>query len=379
MNFYNDFDNCQGSVIDSLKLLLYKRHENIFDRIDFEDDTIYQEPLLYTYVTQQDDIWLDAIIYGFERNPKDRILVFSNKNGIIYIPKIGYFHTEKVADRLYLEKNNSKFSIKDEKNVEVFFRYEPLYFLDEGIELVKTQHPLFENLFKNTSDTVVEVNIDKTYSKHISHFNTALKIIKENNYDYFSLIKKAVKKVMIYEGEPYSFAAIQAHNMIFLNADDENDEVFFLDHILHEGAHVIFNTLTYDSKMELFTVPFKTNLSVITKDETDHGELYGRFHGMFTQSNINQCMEICINKNSFRGKQHRELLGRFSSNMKRFKSGVEKFNIPELYKDEGEKWYSFFSSRYNELYIRNEKLVNSFDVSNQPYVFSYEIFDKTNP
>ena len=379
MNFYNDFDNCQGSVIDSLKLLLYKRHENIFDRIDFEDDTIYQEPLLYTYVTQQDDIWLDAIIYGFEKNPKDRILVFSNKNGIIYFPKVGYFHTEKIADRLYLEKNNSTFSIKDEKNVEVFFRYEPLYFLDEGIELVKTQHPLFENLFKNTSDIVVEVNIDKTYSKHISHFNTALKIIKENNYDYFSLIKKAVKKVMIYEGEPYSFAAIQAHNMIFLNAHDENDEVFFLDHILHEGAHVIFNTLTYDSKIELFTVPFKTNLSAITKDENDHGELYGRFHGMFTQSNINQCMEICIDRNVFSGKQHRELLGRFSSNMKRFRAGVDRFNIRELYKEDGQKWYDFFFKRYEEIYFRNENLINSFNVSNQPYVFSYEIFDKTNP
>lgn len=379
MNFYNDFDNCQGSVIDSLKLLLYKRHENIFDRIDFEDDTIYQEPLLYAYITQQDDTWLDAVIYGFERNPKDRIFVVSNKNGIIYIPKVGYFHTEKIAEKLYLEKDNSTFSIKDEKNVEVFFRYEPLYFLDEGIELIKTQHPLFENLFKNISDIVVDVNIDKTYSKHISHFNTALKIIKENNYDYFSLIKKAVKKVMIYEGEPYSFAAIQAHNMVFLNAHDENDEVFFLDHILHEGAHVIFNTLTYDSKIELFTVPFKTNLSAITKDESDHGELYGRFHGMFTQSNINYCMEICVNQNIFSGKQHRELLGRFSSNMSRFKSGVDKFNIPELYKEEGKKWYGFFSMRYNELYDRNEKLINTFDISNQPYVFSYEIFDKTNP
>lgn len=379
MNFYNDFDNCQGSVIDSLKLLLYKRHENIFDRIDFEDDTIYQEPLLYTYVTQQDDIWLDAIIYGFERNPKDRILVFSNKNGIIYIPKVGYFHTEKIAEKLYLEKDNNVFSIKDEKNNEVFFRYEPLYFLDEGIELVKTQHPLFENLFKNTSDIVVDVNIDKTYSKHINHFNTALKIIKENNYDYFTLIKKAVKKVMIYKGEPYSFAAIQAHNMVFLNAHDENDEVFFLDHILHEGAHVIFNTLTYNSKMELFTVPFKTNLSVITKDENDHGELYGRFHGMFTQSNINQCMEVCIDRNVFSGKQHRELLGRFSSNMKRFRAGVDRFNIRELYKEDGQKWYDFFFKRYEEIYFRNESLINSFNVSNQPYVFSYEIFDKANP
>lgn len=379
MNFYNDFDNCQGSVIDSLKLLLYKRNEGIFERIDFEDDSIYQEPLLYSYVTQQDDIWLDSIIYGYEKKPKEKIIVFSNKKGIVYIPNVGYFYTDRIAQKLFLEKMDGIFLIKDQQNLEVPYRYEALFFLDENIELVKTQHPLFESLFRNNLDIIVDVDIDETHSKHINHINIALQIIKEYNPDYFGLIKKAIKKVMIYEGEPYSFAAIQAHNMIFLNAHDENDEVFFLDHILHEGAHVIFNALTYNSKIELFTVPFKTNLSEITKEKGDHGELYGRFHGMFTQANINLCLETCISKNVFIGKKNKELLGRFSSNMKRFKAGVNKFNIPTLYKEEGKKWYNFFSLRYNDIYIRNEKLIDSFDVSNQPYVFSYEIFNETNP
>lgn len=379
MNFYNNFDNCQEAVIDSLKLLLYQRHENIFDRIDFENDAIYQEPLLFAYITQSNDDWLDSIIYGYEKIPKDKISVFSNNKGIIYIPQIGYFYTDRFSQKLYLEKNNENFIIKDDNNFEVFFKFEPLFFLDENIELIKTQHPLLESLFKNNSETVVDVKIDEIYYKHIEHFNVALEKIKETSNEYFNLIKKAVKKVIIYNGEPYSFAAIQAHNMIFLNANTNDNEIFFLDHILHEGAHVIFNTLTYNSKMDLFTVPFKTQLSTITKDESDHGELYGRFHGMFTQSNINQCMEICIEKNVFEGRQHKELLGRFSSNMKRFKSGIDKFNISGLYQEEGKKWYNFFSKRYNEIYDRKKDLINSYNVSNQPYVFSYEVFDKTNP
>ena len=378
MNFYNDFDNCQCNVIDSLKLLLYRRHENIFDRIDFNNDSIYLEPLLYSYVTQQDNNWLDSIIYGYEKTPKERIMVFSNKKGIIYIPNIGYFNTNRLSQTLFLETHNKIFSIKDDDNKDVEFEFEPLFFLNENIELVKTQHPLFESLFKNSTEVIVDVNIEETFSQHIDHFNIALTAIKENAFDYYNLIKKCVKKVMIYDGEPYSFAAIQAHNMIFLNANSENDEIFFLDHILHEGAHVIFNTLTYNSKIELFTVPFKTLLSTITQDETDHGELYGRFHGMFTQSNINPCMETCIDKNVFSGRQHRELMGRFSSNMKRFKSGIDKFNIPHLYKKEGAIWYNFFTNRYTELYNRKKDLINFFDVSTQPYVFSYKIFDETN-
>ena len=379
MDYFKTFDENQGNVIDSLKMLLYQRHSDIFERLDFENDSIYLEPLLYSYVTQDDEIWLDSIIYGYETNPKSLIPIFTNKKGIVYIPKIGYFRTTRISEQLFLEKLNGNYQIKDANNSVISYNFEPIIFLNDGIELIKTQHPLFENLFLNNKNVVVDVDIDNCFDKHLNHFNNALQVMKDNYSEYFNLIKKAVNKVMMYDGEPYSFAAIQAHNMIFLNCKDENDEIFFLDHILHEGAHVIFNTLTYDSKIDLFTFPFKTDLSVVTKDENEHGELYGRFHGMFTQSNINPCMEICIDRNIFTGKQHRELLGRFSSNMTRFKAGVDKFNIPHLYKEEGRKWYEFFNKRYNELYIRKNELVNSFDISNQPYVFSYEIFDKTNP
>ena len=351
--FYNDFDNCQGNVIDSLKMLLYQRHEDIFERLDFDNDNVFLEPLLFSYITQENNDWLDSIIYGYEKNPKQKIIVFTNKNGVIYIPQIGYFYTDQKSTQLLLGKSN-EFYLRDiNNNNEIPYRFEPIKLLNENIELVKTQHPLFESFFVS-NDIVVDVEIENCYDKHILHFNNALNVIKEYYPGYFSLIKKSVKKVMIYDGHPNSFAAIQAHNMIFINAHDENDEIFFLDHILHEGAHVIFNTLTYHSKIELFTVPFKTILSDITKDDRDHGEIYGRFHGMFTQSNINTCMETCINEKVFHGKQHKELLGRFSSNMKRFRAGIEKFNIPNIYKEEGKLWYEFFTKRYNSLYEKNE-------------------------
>lgn len=378
MDFYNNFNACHEGVIDSLKMLLYQRHEDIFDRLDFEDDSIYQEPLLYAYVTQEDDKWLDSIIYGYEKNKKDRIVIFSNEKGIIYIPKIGYFNTNRKSEELFLEEQDEAHIIRDASSKEIDYIFNPLIFLDEGIELIKTMHPILTGLFLNAQNQIVDVDIDGCYKKHIKHFNNALSVIREHFNQYFTLIKKSVKKILIYDGEPYSFAAIQAHNMIFLNAHDDNDEIFFLDHILHEGAHVIFNTLTYNSKMELFKVPFRTQLSEITKDSSDHGELYGRFHGMFTQSNINPCMEICIDNNIFTGKQHHELLGRFSSNMKRFRSGIEKFNISNLYNEEGELWYNLFTQCYQNLYKRKKELVESFDVSNQPYVFSYEIFKNKN-
>lgn len=376
--FYNDFDICLTKTIDSLKLLLYKRHSDIFERLDFDDDDIYQDPLLFAYVTQKDDKWLDYLIYGYEKNPKKKIEVFTNKKGIIYISKIGYFITNLISCELILENKNGRFILFDSSGNNVNFNFEPIFYLAEQIELIKTHHPLLECMFVNNDGEIVDVEINNIAEKHIDHFNNSLAIIKKHYFDYFTLLIKNVKKVLMYHGEPYSFASIQGHNMIFLNVSNEDDEIFFLDHILHEGSHVVFNTLTYDTKIDLFTIPFKSPISDFTKNPQDHGEVYGRFHGMFTQSNINICFETCIENNIFNTRQNHELLGRFSSNMKRFNASVEKFNLPLLYKEEGLKWYTFFKNRCAELTKRNRETIYSLDVSNQPYVFSYEIFNKTN-
>lgn len=378
MDFYKNFDSCQGSVIDSLKILLYQRHENIFERIDFEDDRIYLEPLLFAYIMQEEDNWLDSIIYGYEKNPKSKIQVFTNNTGTVYIPQIGYFHTKEIDKELFLESKNNIFSITDNTEREVSHSFEPILFLDEEIEVVKCQHPLLKKLFLDNKDEMIEVEIEKTYAKHIEHANKAISLIKKHFPTYFEVIKKTIKKVMIFDGMPNSFAAIHAHNMIFLNAHDENNEVFFLDHILHESAHVVFNTLTYDSKFNLFNYPFDTKFSEITGDINEHGDLYSRFHGLFTFVIINNCLEMVIDRKALQEKKSEEIIGRFSLNMKRFRTGINMFNIPNLLTEEGEGWYKLFTNTFNQIYDRKNSLINSIDVSNQSYVFSFTLLKEVN-
>lgn len=378
MDFYKNFDSCQGNVIDSLKMLLYQRHENIFERINFEDDRIYLEPLLFAYIMQKENYWLDSIIYGYENNPKPKIQVFTNNTGTIYIPQVGYFHTKEINKELFLEAKNNLFFIFNNDRTEISYNFEPICYIDESIEIVRCQHPLLEKIFLDNHDKIVEVEIEKTYTKHLDHANKAIQLIKQNSPIYFDLIKKTIKKIMIFDGEPNSFANIQAHNMIFLNAHDENDEVFFLDHILHESAHVVFNTLTYNSKLSLFKHPFDTKFSEITGDVNEHGDLYSRFHGLFTFIIINACLETVIDKNILIGRHNEEVVGRFSLNMKRFNTGISMFNIPNLLAEEGQDWYKIFVNTFHQIYERKNKLINSIDVSNQPYVFSFKQFKQAN-
>ena len=38
-----------SSIINDMKILLYKRDENIFEILDFENDEIYKDPLLFAF------------------------------------------------------------------------------------------------------------------------------------------------------------------------------------------------------------------------------------------------------------------------------------------------------------------------------------------
>ena len=377
---YDNFDACLIDVEQTLKSLLYKRHPSIFDRIDFEDDSLFSEPLLYSYLTQNDNKWLDSIILGYEYDRVRSISIFTNAQGIAYLPQIGYFETPYLRTELVLNNDLLDYKVYKINGEIAEFSYYPLTFLSEGFELVTAQHPLWERLYIDAQDIQTDVNVMDRYAiNQSSFFNSAIDIIKFYTPDYFKLIKSNVKKVLLFNGDANCFASMSAHNMIFLNIYKTNNPIFYLDHILHEGSHVVFNTLTFKTKQNLFTVKFNSNLSELTGNVHDSGELYGQFHGLFTQSHINYGLAKYYRAKIFNGEESHELLGRLASNLTRFRSGVDVFNQPSKYNSEGRKWYDFFCERFAQLYNENMNTISHFDLSNQPYVFNYEKFKQLNP
>ena len=96
---------------DRNKALLFKNgFSNIFELLDFDNDAVFLEPLLFTYLNRNIDpnntsITLDQIIYGYidkKKRPK-KIKAYTDKNGILYLPKIGYFKTNSFSCLLNVE------------------------------------------------------------------------------------------------------------------------------------------------------------------------------------------------------------------------------------------------------------------------------------
>ena len=377
MSFYNDFDDCLSNVIDSIKFLLFDRNNEIFERLDFDKDDIYLEPLLFTFVNQNDNKWLDSIIYGYEKKRKQEIDVFTNSTGVIYIPQVGYFKTNKFNTAMKLKTNADSIVLVLNNDI-VNYEFEKLLILDSGIEILKYQHPLLENLFTNQNIKTNEYEINGIYQKFIDYINNGLEIINKSNPNHYNILKKTLKRILLFKGEqPNSFAVMTAHNMIFLNVNDWDSEMFFVDHISHEGGHITFFTLTYESKNEMFNCNFNTNFNEITGNSLEHGTIYLRFHALFSYMQITQSLYWSI-LNIAAERELIEAKGRFIFHMKNFNRALSTFRNSTYYKPIGLYWYNIFIEHYNKLEKTYLNIKNEYLIDEQPYDFNWEIFKKQN-
>jgi hypothetical protein len=375
----NELENSISSVIDSLKQMLYNRHEDIFEKIDFGNDNIYMEPLLYSYVFQNDDKWLDSIIYGYRREKPDSISVFSNREGIVYLPMIGYFYTDLKYEGLTLKQANGEYLLFFNERP-VSYKFAPVYYLEHGIELLLCLHPLFESLFIEQDVAVEDIAVEHTWKEFVPRINDGLKIVAAANPVFFQKLQKNLKKILVFDGAaPNPFAAMKAHNMIFINTRDQGGKLFFADRISHEGGHVIFFSLTYESKYTLFHCHPNTPFLEITKNNDDHGTIYLRFHGLFTYLSILGWLLEYSKKSLNDREEVHELKGRTLFHLQRFHILLQKFLVLSVFEPEGERWLKVFEDFFNRNGDTYMKLAEQYSIEGQPYDFSYEMFNSFNP
>ncbi len=146
--------------IESIKILLYKNNQEIFEDIDFENDKIYQEPLLYSYFNDEKKLntGLDQILIGYEEGEEKNVKVKSDEFGRIYLPNIGWFTTSLINQELNFLKNKKALFINSEK---IDFTFEGIEVIENTkIEVLKYQIPLLKQCYFNVDKEQIEIEIE---------------------------------------------------------------------------------------------------------------------------------------------------------------------------------------------------------------------------
>ena len=68
----------RDSISETTKILVYKENPKLFQKLDFENENIFLEPLLFTYFNPNSDhsFSLEQILFGYIEDSKKKEVLF---------------------------------------------------------------------------------------------------------------------------------------------------------------------------------------------------------------------------------------------------------------------------------------------------------------
>ena len=375
MKKYKEINANQTEIINTIKLLIYKENPGLLEKIDFDDDELFLEPLLFSYFNYKmenllPNELLTEFMQGYFVNKEELGINYSfNENEIAYLPKLGYF----------------------KKNEPAFF--EPIHVIENSnIEVFRHSINLLRNVFTDGSGNLISnsdiIFNNSLFGKNISYLTNAISFIKEDSSEHYEIIEKCCKKILLFQTDPAntnSFATIKAHGVAFFNVyQDEYDEVFFIDDIAHQTGHIILTTLFHNRKA-VFKIDEEQNVEDLLKLK-DHRTVYILLHALYTYYTTLLCLDNSLAKKRFNKRQEKEAIGRIgfylnkcSNDLNRFEKINDLYNgIENVLTDEGIEIYNSIKQKYSEAVQKWQTTINGFDYSNQTYNFTFKNFDALN-
>jgi hypothetical protein len=378
-----------------IKLLLYKYDDSIFDKIDFNDDGIYYNPLLFAFFsynkeeTNSNQILQTLLFSSFTKKPN---LNLTSKEKVIYLPNIGWL--KKGNDEL--ESINLEFSmVNDIENLQIIN--------NTNIELLKYPIDLLDQCY---GDNTIEISeITEFQTKNITK---AYDIIKSSIPKYFNLINQFCPKNVIYKADTNkvnSFAHISVLGIAFFNAFQESyDEVFFIEDIAHQTGHVLLYTILCDKK-QFFLIDdentFIQDYSNGFKNDSDKRTVEIWLHALFTGYLIFTYLDASIEAKVFNKHQEYEAHGRLLFYIYKIHRDLSLFCNPKqedklfnlidsdrffeidlsntILTNDGMFLFNGIQNKWNEMFSKYYPKLNHLKLNGQTRTFNFEIFLEINP
>lgn len=363
MKLAEDTKKNADDIINIMKILLYKEDPQILEKVDFDNDSIFLDPLLFAYFNSKKKNGfpketLNEIIQGHYINKEPLSINHSyNKNKIAYIPNLGYFEKDSTT------------------------MLEPLLKVDE-FEIIKDPHPLLDSYFiEYYKGHILDQNPkhNPNWKSYYQELEKAITIIKENIPDFYSELIFANKNIYLHDNPKIlNFTSVETLGMLYFYVIGSNNLLYFIEELIHQGAH---NYLYYavHNRKEYFKIDVD-NLIMrdLTKQAWDYRDVYGAFHGLYTVTKRVECYDQLLSKKVFSGREKHELLGRLTDQFSRFRTGLELLNLEEVYTEKGIALYHELDKKCASLLEKYKKLKTEFDLSNRDLDFRYDDFCTLN-
>jgi hypothetical protein len=207
---------------------------------------------------------------------------------------------------------------------------------------------------------------------------TAYRLLDAHAPRLAKALDAVTRRIALHEaGSVNSFATTSAHGMAFLATDRDDDEIFFLEDLAHQGGHILFGAMTFHHRNFLL-VNRDTPLRAFTKRSAEARTIYETFHGVFTEALMSYVLDLCIEADLSPSQRH-ETSGRLALTLVRAHHDVTALDHSGIFTAEGAKVLELCRRVLVEIRRRRRAQLSGLDLTNQPYSFSYRSFLALNP
>ncbi len=386
IKYFDDLFNSGSEEFEYIfRYLLNNDDPELYKKVEGNPAT-FREPLICTYYNKVFEFRfpLDQLVFGYisnEENKTNKLFhVKSDNKGIVYIPRFGYFDTERPDDDFHLKYDTESgctiCEFESDKLVKSGFK--PVeYISNSSIEVNQKLDPVIAQFFENEED----LKIGECQKKYTKVLGEALDFIR-NHFPYFyDWLEKGVSNIVLYESDTKnSFASLFIKGTAFINTKNQLvNKMFFIEEITHQCGHAIFYAMSIN-KEELFNCEITTPMAKLTGLEYDRRDILNAFYAFFPQLYGNAIFAEASEKGLIKEQEFLlELKGRLAFRMYKYGKGVKQFmDIEEQLSDSGKEMFAYFRDGFFDIDKRWRTEFDKLDISDQKYNFDLNTFKNKN-
>ena len=373
----------QRQLADTVRGLVYRADEAVFEQLEFHDDAAFLSPTLFAYFTAPSPpVELGQVLYGLTR-PDHRpaaVLLRTDAAGRASLGPAGDIETSLPSAALELRRRsgNAPYSCRHGAADIAFRLHVPVFVPGTHIQITNDIHPLFYHLYEATGAAVTDATHVRAPRHCIAHLMVALALMRTHCPLVWTEVAAFTRLIALFRADsPNSFAALSAHGAIFCNVRAGDDEVAFLEDVTHQAAHVIFNALTADPRRVIAIDP-ETQMHSLCDDPGEARSLYAALHGLFTYTLICRVLTKVYDAGVLPELQSHELLARLGFTLLKFQADTKRLDLRHVYTAAGRNCYEAFAAEGAWFAAKYGALVDGLVYDNQPYVFNYARFVERN-
>lgn len=156
-----------------------------------------------------------------------------------------------------------------------------LFASDSGIEVVRHIDPVLAAFLSEHVEAVESLEIvhPDTFASHLAR---AVELIAAADEPYYRALCESVRGMVVFtHPDAESFAALGMHGMIFVNAVPGSSVDLFVEHLVHQGGHVLFSEATLH-RADFFAIEPDAELAYLDAGFGNR-TAYNFLHGLFTE------------------------------------------------------------------------------------------------